>query len=183
MIEQISKKITSLLLRADIIEETSGSTFKYCFEVVFMLFLFLVLTFPVAYILGYFLPTLFFVFAFLLLRSIAGGFHAKKPEHCLLLSVGSVFLFLLVCKFFSSNYLTIVLYSIACLIILLNAPIEAKNYPLSHHKRERHKKQCRILLLVYFLIFAYCHVYKIYDFASSIFMAVLSISIAILITK
>lgn len=183
MIEQISKKTTDLLLRADIIEETDGSTFKYCFEVVFMLFLFLLLTFPVAYILGYFLPALFFVLSFLLLRSIAGGFHAKNPEHCLFLSVGSFFLFLFVCKFYTNNYFTIIIYSIACFIILLKAPVEAKNYPLSHHKRERHKKQCRILLSVYFLIFAYCHIYKIYDFASSIFMAVLSISIAILITK
>lgn len=183
MIEQISNKITNLLLQAELLEETAIPTFKYCFEVVFMLFLFLFLTFPVAYILGFFLPSLLFVILFLLLRSVAGGFHAKNPELCLLLSVGSFFLFLLVCNFYTSNYFTIIIYGIACLIILVKAPIEAKNYPLAQHKKERHKKQCKILLVAFSLIYAYCHIYKMYSFASSIFMAVLSISIALLITK
>ena len=183
MVDQLSEKITQFFYKTNIVSENELNTFRYCFKIFFMLFTFLCCTLPFALFLNIELPTLAFLFSFLSLRSVAGGFHTATPEHCLVLSIISYFLFLLINSVYKNTLLTIAILLIATIIIIIRAPIEASNYPLSLSKRRRHKIQCIVLLIFFIVIYILSSIFNVSFGCSSIFTTILFTCIAVLITK
>lgn len=141
MIEYITKKTTDIFLYYEIIQNNKVETFQYCFETVFMLFCFIVCTLPVALLFKVFFPSILFLTVFLSLRSVAGGYHTKTPEQCLLLSIFSFYIFLLIAHIYTVNFSTIIIFLLIDALILWKAPVEAKNYSLNPRKKRRHKIQ------------------------------------------
>ena len=183
MIEQFSDKIAHIFWDMRIISEQEITTFRYCFKIVFMLFIFLLCTLPVAFLINHELSALLFLFSFLLLRSVAGGFHTTTPERCLLLSIISFFLFLFINFLYQSNLITSIIFLLATIIIVAKAPMEAPNYPLSENKRKRHKIQCCILLIFLTVLYFSSIIFKISFISASIFTTILFTCVAVLITK
>ena len=181
MIEKISKNITQILLQTNIISQKESQTFQYCFSTVFLFSLFFICALTIAYILDFLFPSLLFLIVFLILRSVAGGFHASTPEHCFLLSIFTFIIFLGISQVYMNCRLVFVIYIVATINILLTAPVEARNYPLSYTKRQRHQKQCIFFLLIISIVYILLYFYNVPIFAASIFTAVIFTSSTILI--
>lgn len=183
MVNQFTNRLTDYFCEKDIIKKHDRATFRYCFEVVFILTIFLLFTLPVAFLLHLDGPALLFLFIFILLRSLAGGFHAKSPEYCLILSVLSFYTFLLISQIYVNNIYTVLSFLLLIILISFKAPIEAKNYSLSASKKKRHKMQCCLLLLLLAFMYYFLLAHNLTLLASSIYTAILFTGVALLITK
>ena len=183
MIDYITKKTTDIFLYYEIIQNNKVETFQYCFETVFMLLCFIVCTLPVALLFKVFFPSILFLTVFFSLRSVAGGYHTNTPEQCLLLSIFSFYIFLLIAHIYTVNFFTIIIILLIDALILWKAPVEAKNYSLNPRKKRRHKIQCIILILLFTVIYFFLLFYNATAWLASIFAAILFTGIAVLITK
>ena len=85
-----------------------------------------------------------FLFTFIVGRLLCGGFHANTHLSCFLLTQSNNLLFLLIVCITKGSYIpyiTIFLSAFSTITILLLAPIEHENNPIS----QKIKKKCRFL--------------------------------------
>ncbi len=134
---------------------------EYGLKKVSMLIEDMVFTLICGWVLGVIVESMIFQISFTILRIHVGGYHAKSEHQCKVQSAIVTVLALVLIKEISFmawyGYLAMVMISI---FIMVNAPVEAKNKPLSvKEKCVNHKKSCIIIVLLNILtgIFAYLH--------------------------
>ena len=100
--------------------------------------------FILALVMGIVFETLLFSLAFILMRSVAGGYHAKHHWSCFLTSIIVFSLFATLLGLFREHaVLSYVVFStlISSLLFWLFAPIEAPNNPINESKKEKLREQ------------------------------------------
>ena len=138
MLAKISKKMTSFFLRRNIITENEIDIYNYCFEVMLSTIINALLILIIALITHCVFESILYSVCFLVLRSYAGGYHAKSHIGCvctLMFFYGS---FLLMVKIFNSEVLKIinvVFANFSLLLVFLFAPVDSKNNPLDEERR------------------------------------------------
>ncbi|MEG1584998.1 MAG: accessory gene regulator B family protein, partial [Anaerovorax sp.] len=98
-----------------------------------------------------FLPTVFFIAAFPILRTFAGGIHASSYGKCYVYSLLFYALVIILCNLAvkSGKILdTFAIFLLSVSIIMLLAPVEDRNKPLSSQEFKRYRRITRIILLV-----------------------------------
>lgn len=95
-----------------------------------------------------------FMFSYIPLRSYAGGYHAKTPLKCYLLSLIMLIIVLVGIKYLSvSDLVYYVVLVAAVLIVFLFSPIEDKNKPLDETEYKVYKKRA-VLIAILEVVFA-----------------------------
>lgn len=120
-----------------------------------------------------------FMLIFVPLRIFIGGFHAKKSESCYLITSAIYALTVLCVKLMPdlySNIPAIITFAVLIVPIVLFAPVEHKNNPLTPNERRRNRLISIVLTAVDSLIFIALFILSISTATSvMIFMAVDSI--------
>lgn len=102
---------------------------------------------------GMALECIVYLVAYMPLRSYAGGYHAKTPFRCYLLSIVMMAVTLsAIGKLFWSLPMVIAIIIFAVTTIILLAPVEDPNKPLSLKESTAYKKSARIILCVLTII-------------------------------
>ena len=87
MIKQLSNSITSFLVQENIIEYSEAEIYSYGTEqIIINLSVFIIIGLG-ATMFGVWPSTIFFFTGFMPLRLVAGGYHAKTPQKCNILSL------------------------------------------------------------------------------------------------
>ncbi|NLC19397.1 MAG: accessory gene regulator B family protein [Clostridiales bacterium] len=150
----LAKKITEFFIQCQVIKETDRDTYEYCFQV----FLMNIINFGTIMLLGLvfkcIIETILFVIGFTVIRKQAGGYHSSTPFRCYLLSVANYIIFVSLLSLIPSswaNLMSLLIISLACIIIWLYAPVADKNKPFSIGEYERYKRNSRLIISILFV--------------------------------
>ena len=155
MLKRLSNKITKKLVDINVIEEADSELYEYGFwqgGVLFFNFLTVVL---LGILFNMLLESIIFLIFYGVLRTIAGGYHARTQHVCYILSVLLMIVVLTILKTFPWNIiLCCVLTVLSILVIFILAPVQDENKLLDETEKRFFKKLSRIISLLYgFIIF------------------------------
>lgn len=113
--------------------------------------------------------TILFMIVYSLIRTYAGGFHAKTKKGCYLISwVIIISVLLALCKTNPKIDFIIPCILICCLLISLLSPLGSENKPLDTMESKHYKKSVNIILIFYlvltisfFILRLYCYLFVI----------------------
>ena len=163
MLSFISNGAASWLVRGGVIDDEEHEL--YAFAVYNLLFT----TIP---IIVFMLISLFWgcgtcsfilVCSVLAMRRYTGGFHAKKPFVCIVISLSSLTLCTLLVQILNNSVLLTGSLLIASIIIWYFSPIDSVNYRIEDYKKRKYKIRARrtlILELSLYLIFLILGLYQ-----------------------
>lgn len=143
-----SEKITDYLIVNETVLEEDRELYEFGIRETIAILQNLLCTVFIALLFGKIVETIYFLCAFIILRSFAGGFHASSELKCF---ICSIFLIVLVEHIFvlvSINKILMFCWIIANYIIISYAPIESKNKPISISERVNYRYRVRCILLV-----------------------------------
>ena len=160
MFKNIAEDIVFLLIRKNLLNNDNREIYTYAIEVILLNFSLLMTLFIISLITGQLLFFLCYLFFFIPLRVFSGGYHAKKSEICFVLSVASYVISMVMLNANLQIYKSVIILIITIVIIvgiLLRAPIENINHPLSDTQKNRNKIIVRVIVGIDFtLLMIFC---------------------------
>jgi accessory gene regulator B len=146
--EEMATGVTHFFARFKVIVEEDEAVYVYGFQLLISTVFNIALVLLVAFCMGVFAESLFFITSFVASRCILGGYHAKSHIRCVLAFslVFAIFSWLsvrLFCRF--ANVYMIVGTILSFLLIWELAPVEPPNRNMSEAKRARLKYACLLL--------------------------------------
>lgn len=147
MIKSLSDKITSNLVANGIVEHEEQDIYTYGIHQGIFMIINVLTVIIIGLLFGMIWESLFFIIAYMPLRTYAGGYHAKTPIRCYIMSVLMIILVLLVIRIVPwTNYIVILMSGISGCIIFLLAPVEDRNKPLSINQIIKYKRKTKKIL-------------------------------------
>lgn len=138
--ETLSHKIGNNLVHSNVIKEEDAEIYIYGINQILVSVLNVSSTLIIGLILGMLLESIIFMAAYIPLRTFAGGYHAKTPTRCYILSLIIIIIVLIGIKYIP--VLDIIYYVILAaeiLIIFLISPVEDKNKLLNGNEQKVYK--------------------------------------------
>lgn len=175
MINKLSIKITSLLLKYNCIKEDDFELYNYGLFVIISELYFLTIVTVIGLFLKTLLPSLLFYVIYQILHRFAGGFHLKTELSCQIVTILTFLLALLFIRYyycFSSN-LIICLLVIGAILLVALSPADTPNKILSKQEKQKFKLLTAITLVV--LIAVYFAILKLFGanyYTSTIFISI-----------
>ena len=155
MLKELSNKITKKLVDINIIEAADSELYEYGFwqgSVLFFNFLTVVL---LGILFNMLLESIIFLIFYGVLRTIAGGYHARTQHACYILSILLMVVVLIMLKTFPWNTIICCILTILSIsVIFILAPVQDENKLLDETEKKIFKKLSRVISLLYgFIIF------------------------------
>ena len=155
MLKELSNKITKKLVDINIIEAGDSELYEYGFwqgGVLFFNFLTVVL---LGILFNMLLESIIFLIFYGVLRTIAGGYHARTQHACYILSILLMVVVLIMLKTFPWNTIICCILTILSIsVIFILAPVQDENKLLDETEKKIFKKLSRVISLLYgFIIF------------------------------
>ena len=132
MLRQLTYWTTDQLLQKNIIKKEDYEIYQFGTEVIFSTVVNTAIVLMLGMILGFLFETVVFLIAFAVLRTYAGGYHAKSHWGCIISFVTMYGVCMLIVKFLPLEYVSIfscILSGISLIAVLKLAPIEHPNRP------------------------------------------------------
>lgn len=128
--------------------------------------------------------TVIYTAAYIPLRIYAGGFHAKTPLKCWIISAIMLMSVLLVMKYaYWEIYIYDILVFISTITICFFSPVEDKNKPLDEIEKKVYKRKCILILAVELLIFILFRIFHINTVSICFDMVWVTLSIMLIAGK
>ena len=155
MLKKLSNKITKKLIDINIIEVSDSELYEYGFwqgGVLFFNFLTVAL---LGILFNMLLESIIFLIFYGVLRTIAGGYHARTQHACYILSILLMVVVLIMLKTFPWNTIICCILTILSIsVIFILAPVQDENKLLDETEKKIFKKLSRVISLLYgFIIF------------------------------
>jgi accessory gene regulator B len=150
MLNNISKKITCSLEEAGAVPPEDKALYEYGIRMGILLVINVATALLIGLILGMLLQCAVFLIAFSPIRSYSGGYHARSPLACYLLSIPLIAALLFVIRLVpwaGSVLIPVLLVSI--FVIILLAPVADPNKPLSAGEIVVYRRKARIFAGIY----------------------------------
>ncbi|QDX91111.1 accessory regulator AgrB (plasmid) [Brevibacillus laterosporus] len=119
MIEKISKKIATLINKANPAQTSSVAVLTYSISVTINFLVVLIFSILLGYLFGRLAETIIALFSFMLLRAFSGGYHLKSLDGCAVVTVG---IMSIIPHIPMTSIVNTVLTAISGLLVLLLAP-------------------------------------------------------------
>ena len=187
MITLMSKKLSSFFAANGIIKQEDTEVYEYSLEILFSTVLNFIAVAVIAVFAQKSLLTLFYLLGFIPLRLIAGGYHADTHFRCFLVLIGTYSVFLFMVTFIPSLFVmpaAITAVIVSVILILVLAPVEDKNKPVSAEDKKKFKLKSRIAVFVYSaVILLLLFLLPGSRIAFSLSLGILSVALSLLATK
>lgn len=151
----IAEQITCKLIASSVIEEGDRELYSYGFFLLISKIFF----FFVAVIAGLLTDTtvesIIFYAVFMLLRTYAGGIHARTEMSCTVLTTLALIASVLVIKqleMHTSGAISLLMFGIGSLCILVFSPLDTDGKPLDKHEKRQYKTVCITILIIYVIV-------------------------------
>ena len=142
MIEKLANGMTLFYIKNNYISRMDINSYKYGFEILLSTVCNIVLAAAISILFKSLFEALFYLAAFISVRIVGGGYHAKTHKSCIFIFSSAFFSACLIIKLMVDSIIP--LFNIFCailssLVIWKVAPVEAPNKPLSGTKRKRYE--------------------------------------------
>ena len=155
---KISSYVTDILVEGEIVKKEEHNLYCYCLEGLFEMVGNLFLTIFLGILFGKLIDTLIFLFIFISIRTLAGGYHAKDGNMCFVISILLFFAVIMSAQYFQSFFQgewSVRSYIVSSFCIFLLAPVDCKNKRLDKVKKKRLKIWTLIFLILISLLYFY----------------------------
>ena len=149
MILKLADKFTEKLMEMQIVKNEDKELYAYGFWQGFVILINLITVAVMGLLFGMLWQSLAFTAAYGLLRHTAGGYHARTPQRCYVLSVLLIAAVLALLKWVPwSGALCLPLIALSGAVIFILAPVEDENKPLDDLEIVVYKKRARIIYCI-----------------------------------
>lgn len=191
MYKLIARKLTTIFIFNQLINEDKKEIYEYGFEILVSTVAYAFIFLLCAFITSTFWTSIFFFLGFYLIRKFCGGFHADTYIKCHIMSALNHVLVIIILKLLPPTYYqfsinTILLF--CCALIFLAAPVDHKDKRFVKNERQRFRIKsciygCFIILILVINILGIINLanFDIYVFAYS--LGSLSATISMLSAK
>lgn len=185
MINRLSKSIALFFAQKNIIPDNELDSYIYGFELMLSIILNLSAVSLIMIYSGRFIETILYIASVFILRHHTGGYHAKTPERCFVMTICTYILILFIVSNVTMKPAVIiaVLSVPALIIILMLAPIVHKNNPVRESDLFRHKRYSVIISLLIVCAVIICVLIRQYALSSVLSLGIFQVSISLLIEK
>lgn len=155
MAVRIAEHITQKLIMESIIEEDDRELYCYGFFLLITHFFFFLVTATTGFIGGIWLESVVFYAVFMILRTYAGGVHAKSETVCTTLTTLSLTSTVYGIKridLLDINMFMLPLLAVGTGVILLLSPLDTMEKPLENHERKLFRTVSCTLALIFAVI-------------------------------
>ena len=155
-LHSFAKKLASLFVKANIIEEENAHIYVYPFETLLSTILSVTIVFIIAIYKGMLLETFcFLLIGFIPIRRLAGGYHAKTHYGCLLILLAVYVLFLIAISVIPVELyamITILCICVSTILVWAFAPVGTPNKTIDDEKKLLFKRRSRKAILMYLFL-------------------------------
>lgn len=152
-IAKLSRRIGDDLVRSSVVKAEDAEIYIYGINQILVSILNISSALIIGMIFGVFLEVAVFMVAYIPLRTFAGGYHAKTPLRCYMLSVIMLTVVSLGLKYLSlTEWVYYAVDVLAIIIICIFSPVEDKNKPLDEIECKVYKKRAVLIVIAEFLI-------------------------------
>lgn len=186
MIAAISMKISKSLLKSNAINQNELNVYAYGIQLLILGIVDWCITFLFMLLIGEIYLSIAYLSVFFTLRKHCGGYHAETHIRCIVISNTVYVLSVLVSANMQyENFTTLLLVGeiINFIIIYKFSPVEHPNKHIEPIEMTRHRKIGRIYNLVFGFVAIGLVLGSINQYACAIFMAQLSVSIAVVLQR
>ena len=186
MIAAISMKISKSLLKSNAINQDELNVYAYGIQLLILGIVDWCITFLFMLLIGEIYLSIAYLSVFFTLRKHCGGYHAETHIRCIVISNTVYVLSVLVSANMQyENFTTLLLVGeiINFIIIYKFSPVEHPNKHIEPIEMARHRKIGRIYNLVFGFVAIGLVLGSINQYACAIFMAQLSVSIAVVLQR
>lgn len=151
MVSRIAEHITQKLIGLEVVARSDKDLYSYGFFLLISQIFFFSITLIVGFVIRIPAESIVFFIVFLLLRTYAGGVHAKTEVICTLLTTFAVTLSVFCIKILAqmqSRSCAIFLLISGSLCILLFSPLDTTEKPLNAHERNKYHSICCVIVLL-----------------------------------
>lgn len=151
MISKLSQLLAARLINQKSIDETERELYEYGFFLLFSNILLLCIACLTGLIFRVFLQSVLFYLAFIFIRQYGGGYHAKTELRCQLASTFSIVFCIILIRLSVNTDLMIpfiILSVVSSAAILMFAPLDTPEKPLSAQERAHFRKITYIILFI-----------------------------------
>lgn len=149
MATNLAERIVRKLIAVSVVEEGDRELYIYGFFLLITRFYFFLVTIAFGFFLRIPWESVIFYIVFILLRSYAGGVHAKTEMACTVWTTLAMVIAVVAIKMLeasSGKILLLLLFSNLC--ILLFNPLDSREKSLDAEERQRYRRICNWLLLI-----------------------------------
>ena len=184
MLKELSNKITKKLIENNIIEAADSELYEYGFwqgSVLFFNFLTVIL---LGILFNMLLESVIFLIFYGVLRTIAGGYHARTQNTCYILSIILMMVVLIMLKTFHWNtILCCILTILSISVIFILAPVQDENKLLDETEKTVFKKLSRLISLLYGLIIFLLFLFNKNELAYCVVISLFTLTIMLVLGK
>ncbi|MFR7986233.1 MAG: accessory gene regulator B family protein [Clostridia bacterium] len=149
MLNFMVKSSVERLIRNGIIKESERELYYFGVNGLCLFLVNIATSVIIGILFGMLWQSLLFSAAYIPLRSYAGGYHAKTPGMCYILSTILIACVLMVIKYAPLSTMGMHTALLASMIVIfVKAPIESENKPLSKRERAVYRRKARWLVLL-----------------------------------
>lgn len=148
MLNKASNKIAEILIKQRIVDKDDIEIYQFGIYQAISFFVNILSTIVILAVYDMFFEGLLFCLFYFLLRCYGGGYHAKSPVYCYILSVLLIIVEMNLINYFKQNIFVNFLIIPSCLIVWFLSPIETDNKKLDNLERKVYQGRTRVILLV-----------------------------------
>lgn len=150
MFEKASEGLTKRLVAAGVIKADDYDIYQFGIENTILKIVHMASYLILGLLFGRLPELIVFLIAFIPLREYAGGFHAKTPLRCYIISCSTVFTVLLLIRLASPVLMeySIPIALIGSFLLFLVIPVEAQDKPLDESEKIYYKSKGGFLILL-----------------------------------
>ena len=147
----IAEQITHKLIASSVIEEGDRELYIYGFFLLISKIFFFFVTVIAGLLTGTTVESIIFYVVFMLLRTYAGGIHARTEMSCTVLTTLALIASVMVIKQLethTSGVISLLMLGIGSLCILVFSPLDTDRKPLDKHEKRQYKTICTVILII-----------------------------------
>lgn len=186
MLEKIVRRMADACCEGKFISKEEREVYQYGMELVLLKWAHLITMLAIGFAFGMFLETAVFVVFYSVLRSYAGGYHAKTRTGCYVISWVMMAVVLAIVKFCpriaagQASFIGVVL---SLPPVLYLSPVGSPNRPLDASEAEHYKKIVRVILALEAAAFLVLWRLQLFQFSLAVCMSLVSVSVMLLLQK
>jgi len=178
------EKYVNNLVNKNIIEPGTQEIYTYGIRQGILIIVNIATVVGVGLVLGLLAESIVFLVTYMLIRTYAGGYHAKSQLGCYIFSTVAVTVILLGIKHITySCFIYLIATLISATVIYVLSPIENINKPLSQKEKILYGKKSRKLVGIFTAVSLIMWFMEVKSIAKSIVMAMLLVGMLMIIEK
>ena len=181
--EKLIDKIFYYFSEEDEMDTDKAEIIKYGLEIIILKSIFWITALIIGIIMGCFWESIVYLVMFAVLRSYAGGYHAKSRTRCFIQSIITIVVAMIVLKLINiygdGSEILLILTVVFSVIIIMLAPVDTANKELETDEYIKFKKRTGMVLAVEISIILATYIFNINMLYNTAMLAVITSGILV----